>query len=307
MVRARIIFLMFCLASLSGFGFCDELRSIDPQEAAKHLRTKTDPAYPEMGKQLHVQGGVVLRIAISETGTVKVLGVVSGSPLLASSAIEAVRNWRYSPFLIEGKPAPVQSLVTVPFSLGDSPERIKQLEQINNQYFKAFDLCHRARIDRQLSQAEADCKKAVSLADQLDPARRLERVTAFGETGNTLFLQRRFAESLEYYQRELALAETFLTVNDNDLAVAQHHVGSGLWATGHLEEAARQYAKAENGFRQAREHIDSAFLKNEYSKGLKGVLNDHAALLRQMGHSDEADALKKQADAIVIKEGLKDN
>ena len=280
---------------------------ISPEEAAKHLQSKVDPVYSSTAKQLRLQGDVVLRIAISESGAVKLRAIESGSPLLSSSAIDAVTKWKYSPFLVAGKPVAVETVVTIPFSLGDSPERIKQLAEINDRYFEAFNLCHRQRLDNQLSQAEANCKKAVALADQLDPARRLERVNAFAETGDTLFLQRRFADALQYYQKELTLAETFLTIKDNDLASAHAHVGNGLWGTGRLEEAVAQYTKAEDGYKQAREHIESAFLKNEYSKGLKRVFNDHAALLRQMGRSDEADALEKQGDAIVIKEGLKDN
>lgn len=280
---------------------------ISPEEAAKHLLSKIDPAYSPMAKQLRIQGDVVLRIVISESGAVKLRAIESGSPLLSSSAIDAIIKWRYSPFLVAGKPSAVETVVTIPFSLGDTPERIKQLAEINNRYFEAFNLCHKERTATQLAQAEATCKRAVALADQLDPARRLERVNAFGETGNTLFLQRRFAESLEYYQKELALAETFLTTKDNDLAVAHAHVGNALWGTNHLEEAIAQYTKAEDGYRQARQNIESLFLNNEYSKGLQQVLNDHAALLRQMGHSDEADAIRKQADAIVIKEGLKDD
>lgn len=280
---------------------------ISPEEAAKHLQSKVDPVYSSTAKQLRLQGDVVLRIAISGSGAVKLRAIESGSPLLSSSAIDAVTKWKYSPFLVAGKPVAVETVVTIPFSLGDSPERIKQLAEINDRYFEAFNLCHRQRLDNQLSQAEANCKKAVALADQLDPARRLERVNAFAETGDTLFLQRRFADALQYYQKELALAETFLTIKDNDLASAHAHVGNGLWGTGRLEEAVAQYTKAEDGYKQAREHIESAFLKNEYSKGLKRVFNDHAALLRQMGRSDEADALEKQGDAIVIKEGLKDN
>ena len=280
---------------------------ISPEEAAKHLQSKVDPVYSSTAKQLRLQGDVVLRIAISGSGAVKLRAIESGSPLLSSSAIDAVTKWKYSPFLVAGKPVAVETVVTIPFSLGDSPERIKQLAEINDRYFEAFNLCHRQRLDNQLSQAEANCKKAVALADQLDPARRLERVNAFAETGDTLFLQRRFADALQYYQKELTLAETFLTIKDNDLASAHAHVGNGLWGTGRLEEAVAQYTKAEDGYKQAREHIESAFLKNEYSKGLKRVFNDHAALLRQMGRSDETDALEKQGDAIVIKEGLKDN
>jgi TonB family protein len=125
-----------------------------------------------MAKQLRIQGDVVLRIVISESGAVKLRAIESGSPLLSSSAIDAIIKWRYSPFLVAGKHSAVETVVTIPFSLGDTPERIKQLAEINNRYFEAFNLCHKERTANQLAQAEANCKRAVALADQLDPARR---------------------------------------------------------------------------------------------------------------------------------------
>jgi len=306
MISSKPILRTSFIVLLPLFLFC-QTHEIGPQEAAQHLQKKVEPVYSPTAKQLRLQGDVVLRIAISETGTVTLLGVKSGSPLLSTSAIEAIKQWQYSPFLLEGKPVAVQTLVTIPFSLGDSPERIKQLEEINNRYFETIDLCRKQEGDGQLDRAESTCKKAISLSEQLDPAHRLERLGAWRETGHVFFLQRKFVQALEHYRKELALGEEFLTANNAELAAAQYHVGNGLWGTGRPDEAALQYAKAENGYKQAAAHIDSAFLKNEYAKHLKRVLSDHAAMLRQMNRSSEADALDKQASAIVVREGLRDD
>jgi len=305
MTSRLIMFPLLCLALWPTGAFCAELRKVDPQEAAKHLVTKTDPVYPEMGKQLHLQGNVVLQIAISETGTVKILGVTSGSPLLAPSAIEAVKDWKYSPFVVEGKPVAVQSLATVSFSLGHAEEEIKRQAEVNDSYFDTIRLCRKQTTDRQLPEAEETCKRAIAISAQLDATRQLERLHAMQLTGDSLFLQRKFSDALRYYQEGLIIAEKALKETDAELGDARHQVGNGLWGTGRRDEAALIYAKAENTYKLAAAHIDSAFLKNEYARKLKLVLSDHAALLRQMGRSAEADALDKEASAIIIQQGLR--
>jgi tetratricopeptide (TPR) repeat protein len=259
-----------------------------------------------MGKQLHIQGDAIIQIAISETGAVKISKAISGSPILMPAAMEAIQQWQYSPFLVDGKPSAVQTTVTVPFSLGDSPEKIKEQVAANDLFFKTIDLCRKQREDQQLAQAETTCKRAITLSEQLDKARQLERLEAVRETGHALFLQKKFSEALESYQAEMRIAEKIFNPYDADLGSAQHDLGNGLWSLGRTEEAKIQYGKAEVTFKLASAHMDSAFLKNVYAKKLKLVLHDHAALLRQMGQVSEAVALEKQASDIVVKEGLRD-
>jgi protein TonB len=76
---------------------------------------RVEPAYPPLAKQARIQGVVVLTAIIGKDGNVQNLQVVSGHPLLAPAAIEAVKQWRYKPFLLNGQPVEVETTVTVNF------------------------------------------------------------------------------------------------------------------------------------------------------------------------------------------------
>jgi TonB family protein len=84
------------------------------------LILKVDPVYPQDAKDAHVQGAVVLRAIISKTGTIRDLQVVSGPPELTDSAKDAVNQWRYKPYLLNGEPTEVETTITVNYSFDDS-------------------------------------------------------------------------------------------------------------------------------------------------------------------------------------------
>jgi protein TonB len=79
------------------------------------LTYRVEPAYPPLAKQARIQGVVVMTALIDKGGNVQHLQVVSGHPLLAPAAIEAVKQWRYKPFLLSGQPVEVETTVTVNF------------------------------------------------------------------------------------------------------------------------------------------------------------------------------------------------
>jgi protein TonB len=76
-----------------------------------------DPKYPDIAKQARVQGVVILECTISPQGKVTDVKVLRGIPLLDAAAIEAVKQWVYSPTLLNGVPVPVIMTVTVNFRL----------------------------------------------------------------------------------------------------------------------------------------------------------------------------------------------
>ena len=78
---------------------------------------KVQPVYPADARQLHIQGTVVLRAFIDETGRISGLEAISGPKELIGAAIGAVQQWRYRPYMMEGKPTKVQTQVTVIFQL----------------------------------------------------------------------------------------------------------------------------------------------------------------------------------------------
>ena len=100
--------------------------------AAGMLILKVDPVYPQDAKDAHVQGAVVLRAIISKTGTIRDLQVVSGPPELTDSAKDAVNQWRYKPYLLNGEPTEVETTITVNYSFDDSAMGIGPSPQGNN-------------------------------------------------------------------------------------------------------------------------------------------------------------------------------
>lgn len=78
---------------------------------------KVTPQYPPLAKQAHVQGSVILRAVIGKDGKVENVQPESGSPLLASAAVNAVKEWRYKPYVLDGNPVEVETTVTVNFHL----------------------------------------------------------------------------------------------------------------------------------------------------------------------------------------------
>ncbi len=78
------------------------------------------PVYPDVARQARIQGVVVLECTIGTNGRVEDLHVLSGLPILDSAAIEAVRQWVYTPTLLDGVPVRVLMDVTVTFALRGS-------------------------------------------------------------------------------------------------------------------------------------------------------------------------------------------
>jgi periplasmic protein TonB len=82
-----------------------------------NLVHRVQPEYPPLAVQTRTQGQVVLRAVISREGAIEKLQVVSGHPLLVRAALEAVRQWRYRPYVLNGEPVEVETQVTVNFVL----------------------------------------------------------------------------------------------------------------------------------------------------------------------------------------------
>jgi TonB family protein len=75
------------------------------------------PEYPEEARQKSIQGTVILNVILRKDGSVTVQNVAAGDPILSPAAIEAVRQWRYEPTLINGRPFEVQTKINVVFEL----------------------------------------------------------------------------------------------------------------------------------------------------------------------------------------------
>jgi periplasmic protein TonB len=81
------------------------------------LIRRVSPTYPPLARQARIQGTVILQAQISKTGDIENLQLISGHPMLAPAAIEAVKQWKYKPYLLNGEPVEVDTQVQVNFTL----------------------------------------------------------------------------------------------------------------------------------------------------------------------------------------------
>jgi protein TonB len=88
----------------------------EPAQKAQLIR-RIDPIYPPLARQIQREGRVELRAIISITGTIESLEVISGDPLFIQSALSAVREWRYRPTILNGRPIEVDTRITIIYTL----------------------------------------------------------------------------------------------------------------------------------------------------------------------------------------------
>ncbi len=90
---------------------------LDPEQAEARLQRRTEPEYPPTAVAAHRVGDVVLEVQVAEDGSVAHIRLLSGDPVLAGAAAEAVRTWRYQPYLQHDHPSQFQTDVTLTFAL----------------------------------------------------------------------------------------------------------------------------------------------------------------------------------------------
>jgi periplasmic protein TonB len=81
------------------------------------LVKKVQPPYPQNAMTMHIEGAVQLLATISKTGDISAVKVLSGEPQLARAAADAVKQWKYKPYLLNGSPVEIQTQVTINFKL----------------------------------------------------------------------------------------------------------------------------------------------------------------------------------------------
>ncbi|HEY6252043.1 MAG TPA: energy transducer TonB [Candidatus Angelobacter sp.] len=111
------VLLVLLLGTIVGEDTPKDLVQLKPEVAETLLVHKVNPAYPQMAKIAHVDGDVVLKATIGKKGDVESVRAVSGHPILIQSAMDAVRQWKYKPYVVNGKPVAVETTVTVKYRL----------------------------------------------------------------------------------------------------------------------------------------------------------------------------------------------
>ena len=118
MLQRMLLGVMFCVLVPATFAQIRPAGIRVREDVIRALREKrVDPAYPQAAMKASVHGLVELQVKISQTGEVQNVQLVSGDPVLASSAIEAVKQWHYKAYLLNGAAMTVFTKVTLNYEL----------------------------------------------------------------------------------------------------------------------------------------------------------------------------------------------
>jgi len=105
--KALILLAIFLTATVPGYG---QIR-LDSEDAAKLIIEKPEAIYPPLAKQLRLQGTVKADVSVSETGSVIATRLIGGHPILVTPAMDAVKEYIYKPYVVDGKPSAFVSTV----------------------------------------------------------------------------------------------------------------------------------------------------------------------------------------------------
>jgi protein TonB len=86
-------------------------------EAVKNAKERVEPEYPAMAKQLHLEGAVQLEAHIGENGSVEEVKPLTGNAVLMNAAVAAIKRWKFTPFLADGKPTKAVADMSFRFKL----------------------------------------------------------------------------------------------------------------------------------------------------------------------------------------------
>jgi protein TonB len=101
----------------SSVAYGQEMKKLTRSEAMSSAVTRVQPEYPPLAKQLKVAGIVELEAVVAENGTVDKVNILSGNPILTRPASEALKRWKFTPVVLDGKPAKALAPISITFTL----------------------------------------------------------------------------------------------------------------------------------------------------------------------------------------------
>ncbi len=107
-----------CVLTMFAFtGSAQTAKKLSRSEATAAILNKVAPEYPQIARQLKIEGVVELEATLAESGHVETVNVVSGNPVLARPAADALKKWKFAPQTLDGKPVRAMAPVSISFKM----------------------------------------------------------------------------------------------------------------------------------------------------------------------------------------------
>jgi TonB family protein len=263
--------------------------------AKSNLISFVQPDYPQLAKVASIAGKVRAEIIVDESGNVASVKLISGHPMLAPSALAAIRKWKYKPFEVEGHPARVQTEVEVSI-----PENVNVDDLIRERKFQeVFWLNQKAGQEafdkNDLALAESKLLVARSAAEERGPQKWLELCGVITLLANIKFKEDDFEAAENLYKESLALHEKHQRPDEAEVAGAQQDLAYLYFRMGRPNDAETLYRKSVETYeRRFRETSASAPLA-AYGRHLAIGYFALSQIARSGQHPSEAEDSCKKA------------
>ncbi len=288
------------LASIAAAQTPITLHPIDETEARKNLIAHPEPVYPPIARAAQVQGDVLIAAVIDPNGKVTSEKILSGPPMLQQAALDAVRQWTFKPFELNGAATAVTTTFKIAFQIykpGEGPSAAQ--EKAAQAWFPLADKCRTALRGQNKEDAVNYCKQALDMSMQagdITSSDQLGRMNSYQYYGHALLLLGRFQEALDQENKAIDEAKKCLTDTDQEYAMPFFWRAMAEANLGQVDATLADLQTAEAVHRQAIIHLPE--MKKIYSQYLASILRQHAALLDQLGRTDEANKLRTEAASL---------
>ena len=117
-MRSLGLFLFLTIVLFTYPGWPQDVPDVPASVAMSHIVKANPPIYPDLAAMSHIQGKITVKVTISPEGKVTEARMIAGHPIFETSAVDTIKRWKYQPFVLNGTPISVRTLVYVLFSQG---------------------------------------------------------------------------------------------------------------------------------------------------------------------------------------------
>ncbi len=255
------------------------------EQAALQLAiNKVPPTYPQQAKAVRLEGIVTLRILVTAKGIVDQVEVVSGHPLLVQEAINAVRQWKFKPYVEYGRATPFTTELQIPFTL-DIPKEERELrEELKRLVFEG----QKALKTGDKIGAEKSLRQAVALGEKLPDDYYLDFTAGLEALGGVYLRERKYQEAEQQYQRELEILRRHLKPDESEIGGALVNLALVYNLLGKADEAEAYYKQGAGIFEKQAAETRVEEMKRNYQETLVQIWNQLGVLYTGQRRQQEA-------------------
>jgi len=290
--RALLGLALIGVLGLAGIAFAQGVARVDTAHAMKQIVKQVEPIVPPAAAAAKIGGLVVADIIVRINGTVESVTILTGARELHQAAADAIKQWTFKPFLQQGRPARVMTIVEVSF-----PDPIREDKiRLQREFFGAENSCRRQSESAPRS-ADMACAEYASLADKAFPSSDMA-ANAHEAYAQSLVVQDRFSEALAQYEQALGIRLKLADPSPATLAGNYFAVAVMQGRLGDDQRAGASFASAIRSFDDA--VAASARFLSEQGAEFAIVFERYAAFKRRVGEPEVADRLAARGASLRV-------